>query len=122
MEEVGVERNCIYRNPKEPVEARVKDLLSRMTLEEKIGQNHPNRTPRCHLRCSYPPLHCMLSACGSGPPNEALSSNWADMDDGSVICIFSLSGSNAQDGHLAAGCNGVKRHRTISSHLFYSLM
>lgn len=36
-------------------------------------------------------------------------------DDGSPVSIFSLSGSNAQDGHLAAGRNGVKRLRTVSS-------
>ncbi|KAM3739969.1 hypothetical protein ACB098_08G063500 [Castanea mollissima] len=30
--------NCIYRNPNQPVEARVRDLLSRMTLKEKAGQ------------------------------------------------------------------------------------
>ncbi|KAL8151492.1 hypothetical protein V2J09_021300 [Rumex salicifolius] len=34
-------------------------------------------------------------------------------DDGSPVSIFSLSGSNAQDGHLAAGRNGVKRLRTV---------
>ncbi|PIA27882.1 hypothetical protein AQUCO_07400010v1 [Aquilegia coerulea] len=34
-------------------------------------------------------------------------------DDGSLVSIFSLSGSNAQDGHLAAGRNGVKRLRTV---------
>jgi beta-glucosidase len=28
----------LYKNPKSPVQVRVKDLLSRMTLEEKIGQ------------------------------------------------------------------------------------
>ena len=28
----------VYRDPKRSVEARVADLLSRMTLEEKIGQ------------------------------------------------------------------------------------
>ena len=27
-----------YKNPSLPVEARVRDLLSRMTLEEKVGQ------------------------------------------------------------------------------------
>lgn len=27
-----------YKDPKQPVAVRVKDLLSRMTLEEKIGQ------------------------------------------------------------------------------------
>ncbi|XP_052884333.1 uncharacterized protein LOC108452858 [Gossypium arboreum] len=33
--------------------------------------------------------------------------------DGSPVSIFSLSGSNPQDGHLAAGRNGVKRLRTV---------
>jgi len=28
----------LYKNPNEPIEARIKDLLSRMTLNEKIGQ------------------------------------------------------------------------------------
>ncbi|KAL0419052.1 UNVERIFIED_CONTAM: hypothetical protein Sradi_1318700 [Sesamum radiatum] len=30
--------NCIYKDPSAPIEARVQDLLSRMTLQEKIGQ------------------------------------------------------------------------------------
>ncbi|KAK7374360.1 hypothetical protein VNO80_07790 [Phaseolus coccineus] len=34
-------------------------------------------------------------------------------DDGSPVSVFSLSGSNAQDGHLAAARNGVKRLRTV---------
>ncbi|KAF9591028.1 hypothetical protein IFM89_001238 [Coptis chinensis] len=34
-------------------------------------------------------------------------------DDGSSVSIFALSGSNPQDGHLAAGRNGVKRLRTV---------
>ncbi|XP_068647824.1 uncharacterized protein [Aristolochia californica] len=34
-------------------------------------------------------------------------------DDGSLVSIFSLSGSNPQDGLLAAGRNGVKRLRTV---------
>lgn len=35
--EQGME-NCIYKNRNEPVEARIEDLISRMTVEEKIGQ------------------------------------------------------------------------------------
>lgn len=31
-------RQELYKNPKAPVEARVEDLLKRMTLEEKVGQ------------------------------------------------------------------------------------
>lgn len=30
--------DCVYKDSKAPIEARVKDLLSRMTLLEKIGQ------------------------------------------------------------------------------------
>ncbi|XP_059300939.1 uncharacterized protein LOC132053101 isoform X2 [Lycium ferocissimum] len=34
-------------------------------------------------------------------------------DDGTPVSIFALTGSNANDGHLAAGRNGVKRLRTV---------
>lgn len=52
---------------------------------------------------------------------EPYSSAWASWthsrgtskDDGSPVSIFSLSGNNANDGHLAAGRNGVKRLRTV---------
>lgn len=30
--------NVVYKNANEPIEARVKDLLSRMTIKEKLGQ------------------------------------------------------------------------------------
>lgn len=43
---------------------------------------------------------------------------WFLQDDGSPVSIFTLSGNNAQDGHLAAGRNGVKRLRTVSCHIF----
>ncbi|KAK9671778.1 hypothetical protein RND81_12G054500 [Saponaria officinalis] len=51
---------------------------------------------------------------------ESYASSWGSWchsrgtskDDGSPVSIFSLSG-NAQDGHLAAGRNGVKRLRTV---------
>ncbi|CAK7339992.1 unnamed protein product [Dovyalis caffra] len=48
------------------------------------------------------------SAWGSWTHHRGISK-----DDGSAVSIFSLSGSNAQDGHLAAGRNGVKRLRTV---------
>ncbi|KAJ8434402.1 hypothetical protein Cgig2_002604 [Carnegiea gigantea] len=38
--------------------------------------------------------------------------NLINQDDGSPVSIFSLSGG-AQDGHIAAGRNGVKRLRTV---------
>ncbi|GAU43450.1 hypothetical protein TSUD_140870 [Trifolium subterraneum] len=52
-----------------------------------------------------------------GEPYPSAWGSWlhhrgTSKDDGSPVSIFSLSGSNAQDGHLAAGRNGVKRLRT----------
>ncbi|KAK1373965.1 putative inactive serine/threonine-protein kinase scy1 [Heracleum sosnowskyi] len=52
---------------------------------------------------------------------EPYSSAWASWihyrgtskEDGSPVSIFSLSGSSTNDGHLAAGRNGVKRLRTV---------
>ena len=38
MSKAQDDMNCIYRDPNQPVEARVRDLLSRMTLKEKAGQ------------------------------------------------------------------------------------
>ncbi|XP_008220446.1 PREDICTED: beta-glucosidase BoGH3B-like [Prunus mume] len=75
--------NCIYRNPNEPIEARVKDLLSRMTLKEKVGQ-----MTQIERRVSTPDairdfsIGSVLSAGGSVPFEKALSSDWADMVDG----------------------------------------
>ncbi|KAB1225766.1 Beta-glucosidase BoGH3B [Morella rubra] len=77
--------DCVYRNPNAPVEARVKDLLSRMTLKEKIGQmtqiERRVATPDAIKDLS---IGSILSAGGSGPSEseKALSSDWANMVDG----------------------------------------
>ena len=34
----AVADDVIYKDPKQPIAARLKDLLGRMTVEEKIGQ------------------------------------------------------------------------------------
>ncbi|XP_021754954.1 probable inactive serine/threonine-protein kinase scy1 [Chenopodium quinoa] len=52
-----------------------------------------------------------------GEPYSSAWGSWVhsqgtSKDDGSPVSIFSLSGS-AQDGHIAAGRNGVKRLRTV---------
>ncbi|KAA8549368.1 hypothetical protein F0562_001052 [Nyssa sinensis] len=74
--------NCIYKNPKEPIEARVKDLLSRMTLKEKLGQmtqiDRSVATPSALRDLS---IGSILSGGGSVPFEKALSSDWADMVD-----------------------------------------
>ncbi|XP_028793086.1 uncharacterized protein LOC114748798 isoform X2 [Neltuma alba] len=75
--------DCAYKNPNEPIEARVKDLLSRMTLKEKIGQmtqiERRVATPSAIRDLS---IGSILSAGGSAPFENALSSDWADMVDG----------------------------------------
>lgn len=53
-----------------------------------------------------------------GEPYSSAWGSWThyrgtSKDDGSLVSIFSLSGSNAQDGHLMAARNGVKRLRTV---------
>ncbi|XP_022755870.1 lysosomal beta glucosidase-like isoform X2 [Durio zibethinus] len=74
--------DCIYKNSNALIEDRVKDLLSRMTLQEKIGQmtqiERSVATPSALKDLS---IGSILSAGGSGPFEEALSSDWADMVD-----------------------------------------
>ncbi|GMP22783.1 hypothetical protein CsSME_00000649 [Camellia sinensis var. sinensis] len=61
----NMNNNPIYKNPNSPIESRIKDLLSRMTLSEKIGQ----------ITQIDQPVH----AGGGGPFDKATSSDWIDM-------------------------------------------
>ncbi|XP_022150942.1 uncharacterized protein LOC111018971 [Momordica charantia] len=75
--------DCIYRNPSAPIEARIKDLLSRMTLREKIGQmTQIERTVATPSAITDFSIGSILNAGGSAPFHNALSSDWADMIDG----------------------------------------
>lgn len=56
--------NIIYKDPEQPVEERVRDLLGRMTLEEKVGQ-----------MCQYVGLEHMRSAAYELPPEEIKKSH-----------------------------------------------
>ncbi|CAL0335021.1 unnamed protein product [Lupinus luteus] len=73
----------VYKNPNEPIEARVRDLLSCMTLKEKIGQmtqiERTVATPSSLIDLS---IGSILSGGGSAPFENAMSSDWADMVDG----------------------------------------
>ncbi|XP_034687764.1 beta-glucosidase BoGH3B-like [Vitis riparia] len=75
--------DCIYKDPNQPIEVRIKDLLSRMTLKEKAGQmtqiERRAATPSVLKDLS---IGSILSAGGSGPFDKALSADWADMVDG----------------------------------------
>ncbi|XP_021647170.2 uncharacterized protein LOC110640246 isoform X1 [Hevea brasiliensis] len=74
---------CIYKDPYAPVEARVKDLLSRMTLNEKVAQmTQIERGVASPYYLRDLAVGSVLSVGGSAPFKNALSSDWADMVDG----------------------------------------
>jgi beta-glucosidase len=72
----------IYQDPTQPVPARVADLMSRMTLDEKIGQM--TQVDRGYLTtqsdiATYN-LGSLLSGGGSAPANNT-AAGWAEMYD-----------------------------------------
>ncbi|CAA0842360.1 Glycosyl hydrolase family protein [Striga hermonthica] len=74
--------SCIYKDPYAPIEARVRDLLSRMTLREKVGQmTQIERSVATLSAIKDLSIGSILSVGGSGPFENAKSSDWADMVD-----------------------------------------
>lgn len=71
-----------YKDPNAPIEARVKDLLCRMTLQEKAAQmaqiERSSTTPTALTTHS---IGSVLSAGGSAPSDRASAAAWADMID-----------------------------------------
>ncbi|KAJ1410284.1 Glycoside hydrolase, family 3, N-terminal [Sesbania bispinosa] len=69
-----------YRNPKLPIEWRIKDLLGRMTLSEKIGQmvqiERSQVTPEVLKKYS---IGSVLSVGGSVPSPKATPQKWINM-------------------------------------------
>src|SRR4051794_37946082 len=70
-----------YQDPTLPVATRVSDLLSRMTLDEKLGQmTQAERSAVTNADITTYRLGSLLSGGGSAPsPNTA--SSWANMYD-----------------------------------------
>ncbi|OVA17667.1 Glycoside hydrolase [Macleaya cordata] len=82
MSREAEEANCVYRNPNEPVEARVRDLLSRMTLKEKAGQiTQIEKSVATLSAIKGLSIGSILSGGGSGPFDRASAADWADMID-----------------------------------------
>ncbi|XP_059430406.1 uncharacterized protein LOC132164015 [Corylus avellana] len=117
MSQAAPGMDCIYKDPNAPVEDRVKDLLSRMTLEEKVGQMtqierrvaQPNPDLIKHL-C----IGSILSSGGSGPKDNASAKDWADMVDEfqqkaleSRLGIPIIYGIDAVHGHNSICNNGI---------------
>jgi beta-glucosidase len=77
-----VEPGAIYRDPEAPMEARVEDLLARMTLAEKIGQMtqvEKNSIKEQDITDLF--IGSILSG-GGGYPTPNNPETWADMVDG----------------------------------------
>ncbi|CAH9094208.1 unnamed protein product [Cuscuta europaea] len=73
----------VYKDQSAPIEQRVKDLLSRMTLEEKIGQmTQIERAVATPSAITNRFIGSLLSGGGSKPSENAASAEWADMIDG----------------------------------------
>ncbi|KAE8099713.1 hypothetical protein FH972_017670 [Carpinus fangiana] len=69
-----------YKDPKQPLNVRIKDLMSRMTLEEKIGQMvQIDRTVASAEVMKNYFIGSILSGGGSVPAKEASAETWIDM-------------------------------------------
>jgi beta-glucosidase len=98
--------DALYRDPAAPVEARIEDLLSRMTLDEKLGQMTLVEKDALEegdlARLS---IGAVLSG-GGGAPRVNSPERWADMVDGfqdeaatSRLGVPVLYGVDAVHGH-----------------------
>ncbi|KAG5052735.1 uncharacterized protein LOC114396485 [Glycine soja] len=75
--------DCLYMNPQESIEARVKHLLSLMTLNEKIGQmTQIERSVATPSAIKHFSIGSVFSAPHNGRFEKVLSSDSADMVDG----------------------------------------
>ncbi|KAM6584090.1 hypothetical protein CsatB_011092 [Cannabis sativa] len=69
-----------YKDPKQPVAIRLRDLLNRMTLEEKIGQMAQiDRSVANVLTMRTYSIGSVLSGGGSTPLPEASAEDWVNM-------------------------------------------
>lgn len=69
-----------YKDPKQPLNVRINDLMKRMTLEEKIGQMvQIDRTVASNEVMKKYYIGSVLSGGGSVPANQASAETWINM-------------------------------------------
>lgn len=70
----------VYKDSKQPMVGRINDLMSRMTLEEKIGQmvQLDRRNVTAEIMREYG-IGSLLSGGGSVPKLKATPMDWVDM-------------------------------------------
>ncbi|XP_022974700.1 uncharacterized protein LOC111473438 [Cucurbita maxima] len=79
-ETLGTGEHPKYKDPTKPLNVRIKDLLGRMTLEEKIGQmvQIERVNASADVMKNYF-IGSVLSGGGSGPSKNASAKDWVDM-------------------------------------------
>ncbi|MQL81667.1 hypothetical protein Taro_014119 [Colocasia esculenta] len=78
----GGAQAAVYRDPEAPVEARIRDLLARMTLREKAAQMAQiNLSVASPYALSTLAVGSVLNAAGSSPGQLPTPADWADMVD-----------------------------------------
>ncbi|PKU67594.1 Beta-D-xylosidase 1 [Dendrobium catenatum] len=82
--------DVLYKDPHQPVEIRVQDLLSRMTLQEKVAQMAQiERAVVSPTALTELSIGSVLSSGGSAPQPCASALHWADMVDAMQRCALS---------------------------------
>ncbi|MFS7915249.1 putative glucan 1,3-beta-glucosidase [Helianthus anomalus] len=80
---IAASQSMKYKDPKQPLNVRIKDLLNRMTLEEKIGQmTQIDRSVASADVMQKYFIGSILSGGGSVPAKEASPEMWIDMING----------------------------------------
>ncbi|KAI3447358.1 hypothetical protein Pfo_004023 [Paulownia fortunei] len=76
----NAEEYMIYKDPNQPINNRIKDLMNRMTLDEKIGQmTQIERTVASEKVLKKYFIGSILSGGGSVPAQHASPETWVDM-------------------------------------------
>ncbi|KAJ4843981.1 hypothetical protein Tsubulata_043390 [Turnera subulata] len=87
-----------YKDAKQPVKARIQDLMSRMSLEEKIGQmaqiDRLTATPEIMQTYS---IGSVLSGGGSAPLPEASAEDWVNMVNGDPDLVKRIGSATATE-------------------------
>ncbi|KAG0559766.1 hypothetical protein M758_10G122900 [Ceratodon purpureus] len=97
----------LYKDPSQPVNARVVDLLGRMTLDEKIGQmTQIERSVSDGATLINNGIGSVVSGAGSTPGDKATVAQWVDMTDSfqksalsTRLGIPEIYGIDAMHGH-----------------------
>jgi beta-glucosidase-like glycosyl hydrolase len=94
--------NAVYKNPKSPIPLRVRDLLGRMTLEEKVAQLESGWTLPAFGNFKLP------SAVEGDHVNEALAQKIAGNGLGTYAFLDEFTGTSGSGGPRAAA-----QHRNV---------